>query len=116
MHILADVVEPTQLLVIPNAWVPFIIAVIIPVLVAGVAHVTASDRLRTIVGFLLSAVTAILTQAVVSGSDAIITWETVRLIAFTFGTELVAYMGWKGVTNNQLNAKVAPNAGIGKAA
>ena len=107
-------VEPTNLLIIPNAWVPVIIALVIPVLVAAVTHVTANNRVRTIVGFVFAAIVTILTQLTVSGGDAVITWETVRLFLLTAGTEIVAYMGWNGLTNGTLNAKVAPNVGVGK--
>lgn len=115
MHLVAEV-EPTHLLVIPNAWVPVIIALVIPVLVAAVTHATANDRIRTVLGFVFSAIVTILTQLTVSGGDAVITWETVRLFLMTAGTETFAYLGWKGLTNGQLNQKVLPDVGVGKAA
>jgi len=117
VHLVAAAeVVPTNLLVIPNAWVPVVIAIFIPLLVAAVTHATASNRVRTVAGMFFAGVTTILTQAIVGGGDAVITWETLRLFLLTTGVEILSYLGIKGLSNDTVNQKVLPNIGIGKAA
>ena len=118
MHLVAAAeVVPTNLLIIPNAWVPVIVALVLPVITALLVKAGASDKVRVAVGILLAGVTAVLTQAAVDGADAVITWETVRLFLLTYGVQVLTYVGlWKPVTGGTLNQKVAPNLGVGKAA
>jgi hypothetical protein len=114
MHLLADVdVVPTNLLIIPNAWVPVIVGLVLPVITALLVKAGASDRIRVAVGIVLAGITTVLTQAVVSGGDAIITWETVRLFLLTYGVEVLTYLGfWKPVSKDTVNQRVAPNVGL----
>lgn len=115
MLLAVDVVH-TDLVVVPNAWVPVIIAIVIPIIVAAVSHATASDRVRTVVNIALTGVVSILTQLTVDGGDAVITWDTLKLWMLTAGVSILAYLGWKGLSNGTLNQRVLPDVGIGKAA
>lgn len=118
MHLLAEVdVVPTNLLIIPNAWVPVLVGVVLPVVTALLVKAGASDKVRVAVGIILAGLTTVLTQLAVDGQDAVVTWETVRLFLLTYGVQVLSYVGlWKPVTNGTLNQKVAPNVGVGKAA
>lgn len=116
MLIAADAVVHTDLLVIPNAWVPVIVGLFLPVVNALLVRANASDRVRAVVGILLAGVTVVLTQAIVDGGDAVITWETLRLFMLTYGVEAVTYLGWwKPITKGTLNGRVAPNFGVSDA-
>jgi hypothetical protein len=107
-------VVPTNLLIIPNAWVPVVIAIFIPLLVSAVTHATASNRVRTVVGMFFAGITTILTQAIVGGGDAVITWETLRLFLLTTGVEILSYLGIKGLSNDTVNQRILPDTGFGK--
>lgn len=111
----AQEVVHTDLLVIPNAWVPVIVGLLLPVITALLVKAGASNTVRVAVGMVLAGVTAVLTQAIVDGGDAVITWETLRLFLLTYGVQVLTYLGfWQPVSKDTLNARVAPSFGLGK--
>ena len=110
-------VVPTNLLIIPNAWVPVVVGLVLPVITALLVKAGASNTVRVAVGIVLAGLTTVITQLAVDGQDAVVTWETVRLFLLTYGVQVLTYLGfWQPVTKDTLNGKVAPSFGVGKAA
>lgn len=103
------------ILVIPYAWVGVILGVVLPFVVGLLNHFNAPKSVKAVVGIIVAGVAAVLTQLAGSGTDVVITWGTVRLFALTYGVQLLAYLGlWSNIpSNGGINAKLAPNKGIG---
>jgi len=103
--------ELTQV-VISNAWVTVIVGVLLPLVTAVLVKAGASTKVRAAAAILISGVAAVLTQLVVDGADAVLTWETARQFLLLYGVQFMTYLGfWKPVV--EVQAKVLPEVGIG---
>lgn len=98
--------------VIPNAWVSVIVGLVLPLVVGLLVKYNASKGVKVVVGILVSGVAAVLQQAIANGGDAVLTTETLRVFALTYGVQVLTYLGIYGPLDT--NAKLLPAKGIGE--
>jgi hypothetical protein len=96
--------------------VTWITAFLLPVAVAAVTKSGASDRLRAVVLLVLTAVHTLVTQAVDPATgDAILSSTTLNQWLLTTLIAVFSYLGaWKPIA--QINDRLLPSVGLGKAA
>lgn len=95
--------------------VAFVLATVIPVGTALLTKLGAHPFVKYVTTAVLAALTTIANAAVTNNGVAVISWNTTLLAIGTLIVAIVQYKAlWQPAFN--INAKVAPNFGLGKAA
>lgn len=88
--------------------------VVIPIVVGVVTKLRASAFVKGAISLFLAAVAGLLAQNIIPEGGAVISQDALFFAAVAFATQLAMYLGiYKPL---DLNAKTAPNAGIGPSA
>lgn len=100
------------LVITPIAWT-VITGLIMPFVMALVTKYWASSALKGAVGIVLAAVAAIIERATLADGSAVFTSGLLLDVLLVYVPQLGTYIGfWQHVN---INAKIAPNVGIGPA-
>ena len=104
--------DPVNLVTLSPHWVSFIITLLLPLAVALVTKVNAPPRVKAVVLLVLTALNVLITNAVIDTGQAVFSRET--LVQWLMSTLIAVFM-YLGVYQPiaQINARLAPNAGIG---
>lgn len=93
--------------------VTLVVAYLIPLVTAFITKVSASVTLKQLVTAILAAANGFITNATMQDGTAVFTKEALLFAVMSFITANIAYIGtWKP---HNLNAKAAPNSGLGSA-
>lgn len=92
-------------------WVMVIATLLIPVATGFLTKLTASATVKQILTLVLAALVSILNVSTQLDGVAVVSWNTVVLTVVQTLAAIATYLGV--YQPHQLNAKTAPNAGIG---
>jgi len=98
------------LVLTPVVWT-VITGLILPFVVGFVTKLSASSAFKAILGIVLAALAAIVERATQADGTAIISGGLLLDIILVYGPQLLSYLGLWSKLN--LNAKLAPNFGVG---
>ena len=91
--------------------VSVLLGTILPLVTALVTKYQAPNWVKAVVNMFLSAVAAVVVANTVDGGGAVLSDETLVMAGITFASSVVSY--WGGWRTIDINARIAPNVGIG---
>lgn len=100
-----------NLITIAQSWVSLLLTLLIPVAVAIVTKSHLDSRYKAVITMILAAVVVLVHRSTVDNGDAIISTKVAFDWVVTTAVAVASYLGWWQQVN--INAKAAPNVGIG---
>jgi hypothetical protein len=92
--------------------VSIITGLLLPVLVAGVTKLNASETVKATAGLVLAAAAALIVQATQADGSAVITGSLLLTFAFVWVPQIASYYGWWKPAV-KINERIFPSVGIG---